>query len=143
MKQCLNINEWLGLSVEMRNKLKEIFAINRSEGMSVRDGILVSDGCSQADLIAGITIGKMIEYLGNSSFVMNTNNSDELFDKLFIRVLNRLTPIEDIEVVDTVDNKPNLKEDDKKQPAEANTRAKSKGAGVKTNSKGNTRNIKK
>ena len=66
MKQYLYISEWLGLDKELREKLKEVFAINRSEGMKVTNGKLVSDGCSQADLIDGITIGKMIEYVGET-----------------------------------------------------------------------------
>ena len=86
MKKSITQEEWLGLSQELRDKLKEVFAINRSEGKKVVNNKLVSDGCSQGDLIAGITIGKMIEYLGDTSFAINTDDSERLFDDLFKRV---------------------------------------------------------
>lgn len=90
MKKYLYQSEWLGLDQELREKLKNVFDINRSEGMKVVNNRLVSDGCSQGDLIAGITIGKMIEYLDDTSFGMNTDNSEKIFDELFERILNKV-----------------------------------------------------
>lgn len=90
MKKYLDQSEWLGLDQELREKLKNVFDINRSEGMKVVNNRLVSDGCSQGDLIAGITIGKMIEYLDDTSFGMNTDNSEKIFDELFERVVNKV-----------------------------------------------------
>ena len=93
MKQFLYQSEWLGLDQELRDKLKEVFAINRSEGMKVLNGKLVSDGCSQNDLTAGITIGKMIEYLAGEKTIykVDTDNSEKIFDELFERVVDKVS----------------------------------------------------
>jgi len=119
MKQFLYQAEWLGLDKKLREKLKEIFVINRSEGMKVTNGQLASDGCSQSDLTAGITIGKMIEYLDkeNTTYKVNTENSEKIFDELFERVVKTATAeifLKDVgNIIKTKELNSNIKEDEK------------------------------
>lgn len=132
MKQQLYQAEWLGLDQKLRDKLKEIFAINRSEGMSVVNGQLVSDGCSQNDLTQGVTIGKMIDYLSDMTFEMNTDNPEKIFDELFGRVINKANGTKELNS--------NTKKDEK---AKDNKGTESKDKRTKTESKGDKQTIGK
>lgn len=80
MKTYLKINEWLKLPKDLRTELILKFQIGKSSTMSVVDGKIVCDGCTQEDLIKGITIGKMIELIGDD---WKKVPNDELFDYLF------------------------------------------------------------
>lgn len=91
MKTNISQNEWLKLPVELRQKLVLSFAINKSEGTRVVNQIMVSDGCSQSDLINGITIGKMISFIGDE---WEKVTNDELFDYLFRKVVDKYKPCE-------------------------------------------------
>ena len=88
MKKHITQKEWLNLDKDLRRDLILTFAINKSEGVSVVDSEIVSDGCSQQDLIDGLTIGKMIEFLGNK---WKKVDNDELFDSLFKLSVNKIT----------------------------------------------------
>lgn len=87
MKNYIQQKDYLALPKETRVKLVQIFAINKSEGVRVVENEIVSDGSSQADLIAGITIGKMIDYLGKN---WKKVDNEKLFDDLLIRVIEKL-----------------------------------------------------
>lgn len=54
---------WMILSKEVRNKLAEIFKINRTAITEVRDDTVICDGYSNTDLSV-ITLEKMQEYTG-------------------------------------------------------------------------------
>lgn len=116
MKQSLYQAEWLGLDKELREKLKDAFAINRSEGMKVINSKLVSDGCSQADLIEGITIGKMIEYVGETG----NSSPEKLFDDLLKRSINK------VEELNSNEKK------DEQTTSETRAETESKGAEIKS-----------
>jgi len=87
MKQFLSQREWLALPKGIRTTLVYAFAINKSEGTRVMAGELVSDGCSSQDLINGLTIGKMIEYLGED---WDKVENDALFEHLLSKVINKI-----------------------------------------------------
>lgn len=72
--------QWLALPIEVRQKLKYIFNIPRSEGTNVVDGRVVSDGHTHRDL-AYITIPAMQEYV--------TSTSDD-FLSLFEEVVTKI-----------------------------------------------------
>lgn len=87
MKTFLEQKIWLDIPQETRNKLVLMFAINKSEGHKMVDNKVVSDGVSQGDLITGITIGKMIDFLGSKGWKKTEN--EKLFDDLFTRVIDK------------------------------------------------------
>ena len=140
MKQELLQAEWLGLDQELRDKLKEIFAINRSEGMSVVNGKLASDGCSQNDLTAGITIGKMINYTGDLKLTINTDeNNESLFDDLFEIVVAKASgKIKAIEftIGAAKELNSNTKKDEETKDDKTNKGTEAESKGTKTESKG-------
>ena len=88
MKISLTQKEWLKLSKDLRQQLIFAFMINKSEGMRVVDSEIVSDGCSQEDLMNGVTITKMIQLLGNN---WKKVDNDELFDYLFNLSIDKIT----------------------------------------------------
>ena len=88
MKQFIIQKEWLALPKDVRQSLIYTFSINKSEGVRVVAGEIVSDGCSGEDLISGLTIGKMIEFLGSD---WEKAENDALFDHLLENVINKLT----------------------------------------------------
>ena len=57
---------WIDLPREYRNKLTEVFSIERTGISEVRDDTLISDGYTNTDLQA-ITREKMAEYVGSSA----------------------------------------------------------------------------
>lgn len=77
----LTTTQWLQLPVPVRMKLKEIFAIPRSEGSIVQDNVQTSDGYNHRDL-ANITVEKMQAY---------TKTDEQDFYKLFETTLSLLT----------------------------------------------------
>ncbi len=95
MKTNIVQTEWLKLPAELRQQLVLKFAIHKSEGTRVVNQTMVSDGCSQDDLIKGITIGKMIEVVGDEWEKVPNN---ELFDYLFDKVIQKLSNNEQIKV---------------------------------------------
>lgn len=125
IKQSLYQAEWLGLDKELREKLKDAFAINRSEGMKVINSKLVSDGCSQADLIEGITIGKMIEYVGETG----NSSPEKLFDDLLKRSINK------VEELNSNEKK------DEQTTSETNTRAETESKGAEIKSEGDKQTL--
>lgn len=86
MKVYILQTEWLNLPQETRQTLVYQFAIHKSEGVVVQNNKIMSDGCSQRDLM-GLTIDKMIDFLGNE---WEKTDNDKLYDDLFIRVLNKI-----------------------------------------------------
>lgn len=58
----MTTTQWLGLSMPLRMKLKEVFVIPRSSGTHVQDNTIISDGHTHGDL-AHITVEKMQTYL--------------------------------------------------------------------------------
>lgn len=88
MKISITQKEWLKLSKDLRQQLVYAFMINKSEGIRVVDSEIVSDGCSQDDLINGVTIAKMIQLIGNN---WKKVDNDELFDYLFNLSIDKIT----------------------------------------------------
>lgn len=88
MKTYIKSDEYLALPKEVRDRLIQTFAINKSGGMSIRDNKLVSDGTSQQDLINGLTIGKLIDFLGTRGWKKVDN--EKLFDDLFTKCLEKI-----------------------------------------------------
>jgi len=86
MKTYMSQALWLTLPAETRQKLILTFAIHKSEGVVVQQNKVMSDGCSQKDLM-GLSIDKMIDYLGNE---WEKVDNDKLYEDLFIRVLDKL-----------------------------------------------------
>lgn len=86
MKVYILQTEWLNLPQETRQTLVYQFAIHKSEGVVVQNNKIMSDGCSQKDLM-GLTIDKMIDFLGSE---WEKTDNDKLYDDLFIRVLNKI-----------------------------------------------------
>lgn len=60
----LTTTQWLGLPMDVRTRLKEVFGIPRSEGARIEDNRVMSDGHSHRDLSV-VTVERMQEYLGN------------------------------------------------------------------------------
>lgn len=105
MKTFIQQKEWLELPAETRQKLILTFAIHKSEGVVVQQNKIVSDGCSQKDLM-GLTLDKMIDYLGED---WKKVKNDKLYDYLFICVLEKLdekTKETDTGGVDTTEEEP-------------------------------------
>ena len=69
---------WLQLSSSVRQRMREIFGIPRSEGSFIQDNIVKSDGHTYKDLSV-ITVGAM------QAFLLDTNDND--FHSLFDRVI--------------------------------------------------------
>lgn len=90
----LSKHTWLSLSLETRNKLREIFDIARSGGVEVVDGRVFSDGTTPEDLMS-LTSEKMQEYLGSKSTDFNT-----LFNECVKKIE---TPIGTIEITPPLD----------------------------------------
>lgn len=122
MKKHITQKEWLKLDKDLRRDLILTFAINKSEGVSVVDSEIVSDGCSQQDLIDGLTIGKMIEFLGNK---WKKVDNDELFDSLLQLSIDKITN------KTNESNKENEQVDGTEQ-AEASTEGSREGGAVET-----------
>ena len=59
----LSVQQWVGLSQDIRFKLHDVFGLHRSTSAEVNGGQLVCDGHSYNDLSA-ITLEKMNAYLG-------------------------------------------------------------------------------
>lgn len=79
----LTTTQWLALPIEVRNKLKEVFGIPRSEGAFVQDNKVLSDGHNHRDLSV-ITMEKMQAYLGVGA--MPTDTFYGLFDQVIEKV---------------------------------------------------------
>lgn len=84
MNPQLTKPQWCALPIEVRNKLREIFKINRSEGCEIVSDKLMSDGTSHIDLQA-INVASMQTYL---------NSEETDFAKLFDEVLSLVNPVE-------------------------------------------------
>ncbi len=97
MKTFIKIDNYLALPKETREALVQTFAINKSQGMSIRNNKMVSDGTTQQDLINGLTIGKMIDFLGDGWYENIKKDSkkktilnDELYDLLLTNCLVKI-----------------------------------------------------
>lgn len=64
----ITIPQWLSLTIETRQRLKELFSIPRSSGSQVNDGVVVSDGHTHEDL-KRVSIEAMVKYLNGVSVV--------------------------------------------------------------------------
>ena len=82
MNPQLTKPQWVSYPQSIREKLREIFKIPKSEGCEVCNNMLVSDGSSHQDLQA-ISVASMQEYL-------KTDEDD--FKKLFDAVLAIIDP---------------------------------------------------
>ncbi len=86
MKLFIEQKDWLKLPDEWRKKLVYTFYLGKSEGVVVQMGQIVSDGCTQRDLMA-FNVQALINFLGDDwEKVPNA----ELFDHLFAKVLQKL-----------------------------------------------------
>ena len=86
MKTFIQQKDWLELPAETRQKLIYQFAIHKSEGTVVQNNKVMSDGCSQKDLM-GLSIDKMIDYLMSE---WEKVDNEMLYEDLFIRVLDKI-----------------------------------------------------
>jgi hypothetical protein len=85
MNPQLTKSQWCSLPQEIRNKLREIFGVQKSEGCEVVNNMIVSDGSSHQDLQA-ISVASMQAFL---------YSEEDNFAKLFDLVMLKLNPIED------------------------------------------------
>ena len=76
----LSMHTWVSLPNEVRFKIRMLFGIPRSSNTHVDDGIIITDGVTNEDLMS-LTIAKMQKYLGEDS-------SD--FHKLFDNVVGKV-----------------------------------------------------
>lgn len=90
MKQCSSLDQWIALSMEERSIIIQKFNIQKSGGMEIADGQVVSDGVTIKDLMV-INISSMIEYLGDKHMKEILEAFDvgveHLFDNLWKVVL--------------------------------------------------------
>src|SRR3990167_7860705 len=121
MKTHIRQKDWLLLPQDTRVTMVNKFAINRSEGVIVMGGEIRSDGCSQQDLIDGLSISKLLNFLGDD---WTQVPNEDLFDHLLELTLNKLNGIT---------KQAQLKEE------EGTTKGSKKTKGV---SKANTRSVK-
>ncbi len=67
MQYTLSVPQWLKLNQETRNKIAEVFQLNKSKGVQIESeggkSVVVSDGYTHEDL-EEITVQKMKDYLG-------------------------------------------------------------------------------
>lgn len=85
----LTQTQWLALSAPVKARLKEIFAIPRSEGTHMVDNRVLSDGHNHRDLSL-ITIEKMQDYLGHPR--KEGEPFYDVFEQVLARVEYELTP---------------------------------------------------
>ena len=62
----LTVPQWLQLEMPVRMKLKSIFSIPRSEGTTVHNNVVISDGHTHEDL-SRISVSAMQGFLGSKS----------------------------------------------------------------------------
>ena len=93
MFPVININSWVSLSQEVRNKIRGIFNIPRSGNVMVNDGRIETDGTTFDDFKV-LTVEKMQEYLGDTS-----TDFHKLFDSVVAKVKEELNPVGKVEVV--------------------------------------------
>lgn len=90
MKQCSSLDQWINLSTAERSIIMQKFNIQKSGGMEVADGQIVSDGVTIKDLMA-INVGSMIEFLGDKHMkdILEAFDAgvEHLFDNLWKIVL--------------------------------------------------------
>jgi len=82
----LSLGVWVSLPTEVRNRIRAVFSIPKSEATEVNDGRIVSDGTSYNDL-ATLTTEKMQAYLEDSG-----NDFHKLFDKVVAKINDELYP---------------------------------------------------
>jgi hypothetical protein len=85
----LSVQDWLSLSMEVRDKFIQIFNIPRSSGTIVEGNIVKSDGHSQQDLTA-INIANLQTYLLEPEI----NDFETLFQLALDKITNELKPTE-------------------------------------------------
>ena len=114
MKQCTSLDQWIALSMEERAIIIKKFNIQKSGGMEVADGQVVSDGVTIKDLMV-INIGSIIEFLGDKNMTAILESFDvgveHLFDKLWKVVLKVALDKEELK-------KKEVKEEETKKPKE-------------------------
>ncbi len=84
----VTIPEWLKLPVPVRQRLVQIFEINRSQGTSVEGNVVISDGYTHKDLEA-ITLEKMQIFL---------DSQEPDFIKLFDAVVKKIEDEKPVEI---------------------------------------------
>ena len=84
----LSVSQWLELPMNIRLRMRDIFAIPRSEGSSVRDGQVTSDGHTYRDLFA-VSLEKMQAFL---------SDGDKNYYSLFQKIINRLSSEEKLSI---------------------------------------------
>jgi hypothetical protein len=85
----LSVQDWLSLSIEVRDKFVQIFNIPRSSGTIVDGNIVKSDGHSQQDLTV-INIENLKNYLQEAEI----NDFEVLFQLALDKINNELKPAE-------------------------------------------------
>ncbi len=86
----LTTTQWLALSPAVKSKLKELFAIPRSEGTQMIDNRVLSDGHNHRDL-ARITVEAMQNYTGNKK----QKDFFKLFEATLAKVEEEINPVVD------------------------------------------------
>lgn len=84
----ISVHEWLQLPMDVRQKLRQIFSIPKSEGARVVDNRVESDGTTYKDLSV-VTAEKMAQYLQEDSVDLDFAR---LFDATIARVNEELHP---------------------------------------------------
>lgn len=136
MKQYLQQKEWLNLPQNTRLQFVHQFNIHRSEGVVVMGGEIRSDGSSQQDLINGLTIGKMIECVGNDWDKVDNN---DLFEHLLEKVIKKFNEKPKKESDSTDETKKASGKGSKKTKSVGKTNTRSS-VGKQSDSKGSTDN---
>ena len=94
----LSLGMWVSLPIEVRNRIRVLFDVPRSQATEVDDGRLVSDGTTHKDFEA-ITIEKMQKYLNDTS-----DDFHKLFDKVVAKINDiMLAPMSPSALVDNND----------------------------------------
>ena len=96
----LNTHEWLSLPMDVRQRLREIFGIQKSEGARVIDNKVESDGTTYADLSV-ITVEKMREYLELPE--CSNHEFPALYDLTIEKIKEELNPV--VQEIPPVDSK--------------------------------------
>ena len=84
-KANIGVSQWVSLPFETRQRLVELFGLNRSGGSLVEDGRLKTDGYTEKDL-SEISMERMQKLLNSDS-----ENFYDLFDKVLTFVEEQRT----------------------------------------------------
>jgi hypothetical protein len=81
----LNMHHWVNLPIEVRYRIRTLFAIPQSSNTVVNDGVLETDGTTIEDF-KHLTLEKMQKFLGNDS-----TDFHKQFDLVVAKVMDDLS----------------------------------------------------